>query len=221
MIQKYLQKYKILFGDTLFLEKRFHKPNLIRINKGYGEISKMDQELTLSCESCQKKYKNHKFLFGYGNKNPKLFILIDSPSKFDLIKNKLIAGDQGKILKKALNAINVEKDKDTYTTSFIKYLPESNRHILLSEFENCISHISLLIKNINPKVILLIGKVVSNLILKKETNIDNLRSNIFYYLGIPTIVTYHPASIIESKNLKNLFWKDIKLISSILENFNE
>jgi len=210
-----------LFGDTLFLEKRFHKPNLIRINKGYGEISKMDQELTLSCESCQKKYKNHKFLFGYGNKNPKLFILIDSPSKFDLIKNKLIAGDQGKILKKALNAINVEKDKDTYTTSFIKYLPESNRHILLSEFENCISHISLLIKNINPKVILLIGKVVSNLILKKETNIDNLRSNIFYYLGIPTIVTYHPASIIESKNLKNLFWKDIKLISSILENFNE
>ena len=210
-----------MFGDTLFLEKRFHKPNLIRINKGYGEISKMDQELTLSCESCQKKYKNHKFLFGYGNKNPKLFILIDSPSKFDLIKNKLIAGDQGKILKKALNAINVEKDKDTYTTSFIKYLPESNRHILLSEFENCISHISLLIKNINPKVILLIGKVVSNLILKKETNIDNLRSNIFYYLGIPTIVTYHPASIIESKNLKNLFWKDIKLISSILENFNE
>ena len=57
--------------------------------------------------------------------------------------------------------------------------------------------------------------------LKKETNIDNLRSNTFYYLNIPTIVTYHPASIIESKNLKNLFWKDIKLISSILESFNE
>ena len=177
--------------------------------------------MTLSCESCQKKSKNHKFLFGYGNKNPKLFIIIDSPSKFDLIKNKLIAGDQGKILKKALNAINVEKDKETYTTSFIKYLPESNRHILLSEFENCISHTNSLIKNINPKVILLIGKVVSNLILKKETNIDNLRGNIFYYLDIPTIVTYHPASIIESKSLKNLFWKDIKLISSILENYNE
>ena len=192
MIQNYLEKYKILFGDTLFLEKRFHKPNLISINKGYSDISKIDQELTLSCELCQKKSKNHKFLFGYGNKNPKLFILIDSPSKFDLIKNKLIAGDQGKILKKALNAINVEKDKDTYITSFIKYLPESNRHILLSEFENCISHTNSLIKNINPKVILLIGKVVSNLILKKETNIDNLRSKTFYYLGIPTIVTYHP-----------------------------
>ena len=98
-------------------------------------------------------------------------------------------------------------------------MPESNRHILLSEFENCISHTNSLIKNINPKVILLIGKVVSNLILKKETNIDNLRGNIFYYLDIPTIVTYHPASIIESKSLKNLFWKDIKLISSILENY--
>ena len=71
-----------------------------------------------------KKSKNHKFLFGYGNKNPKLFIILDSPSKFDLIKNKLIAGDQEKILKKALNAINVEKDKDTYITSFIKYIPK-------------------------------------------------------------------------------------------------
>ena len=115
----------------------------------------------------------------------------------------------------------LKKDKETYITSFIKYLPESNRHILISEFKNCISHTNSLIKNINPKVILLIGKVVSNLILNKETNIDNLRSNIFYYLGIPTIVTYHPMSIIESKSLKNLFWKDIKLISSILENFNE
>ena len=221
MIQNYLEKYKILFGDTLLLEKRFHKPNLISINKGYSDVSKMDQELTLNCESCRKKSKKHKFLFGYGNKNPKLFIIIDSPSKFDLIKNKLISGEQGKILKKALNAINVEKDKETYTTSFLKYLPESNRHILLSEFENCISHINSLIKNVNPKVILLIGKVVSNLILKKETNIDNLRSNIFYYLNIPTTVTYHPASIIESTSLKNLFWKDIKLISSILENYNE
>ena len=221
MIQNYLEKYKILYGDTLILEKRFHKPKLISINKGYSDVSKIDQELTLNCESCQKKRKNHKFLFGYGNKNPKLFIILDSPSKFDLIKDKLIAGDQGKILRKALNAINVEEGTETYITSFIKYLPESNRHILISEFKNCISHTNSLIKNINPKVILLIGKVVSNLILNKETNINNLRSNIFYYLGIPTIVTYHPMSIIESKSLRNLFWKDIKLIRSILENFNE
>ena len=221
MIQNYLEKYKILFGDTLILEKRFHKPKLISIKKGYSDVSKMDQELTLSCESCQKKSKNHKFLFGYGNKNPKLFIIIDSPSKFDLIKNKLISGSEGKILKKALKAINVEKDKETFTTSFLKYLPDINRHILISEYESCISHTNSLIKNINPKVILLIGKVVSNLILRKESNINNLRGNIFYYLDIPTIVTYHPASIIESKSLKNLFWRDIKLISSILENYNE
>ena len=76
--------------------------NLISLDKGYSDASKMDRELTLSCELCQKKSKNHKFLFGYGNKNPKLFIIIDSPSKFDLIKNKLISGSQGKILKKAL-----------------------------------------------------------------------------------------------------------------------
>ena len=221
MIQNYLEKYKILFGDTLFLEKRFHNPNSVSIKKGYCDISQIDQELTLSCESCQKKSKKHKFLFGYGKINPKLFILLDSPSKFDLIKNKLISGDQGKILKKALNAINIEKEKDTYITSFLKYLPESNRHILLSEFENCISHINTLIKAIDPKVILLIGKVISNLILKKETDIDKLRGNIFYHLDIPTLVTYHPASIIESRSLKNLFWKDIKLISSILENYDE
>ena len=221
MIKNYLEKYKILFGDTLLLEKRFHNPNSISIQKEYSDISQTEQELTLSCESCQKKSKKHKFLFGYGNKDPKLFIIIDSPSKFDLIKNKLISGDQGKILKKALNAINVEKNKDTYITSFLKYLPESNRHILLSEFENCISHTNTLIKDINPKVILLIGKVISNLILKKETDIDKLRSNIFYHLGIPTLVTYHPASIIESESLKSLFWEDIKLISSILENYDE
>ena len=221
MIRNYLEKYKILFGDTLYLEKRFHKPNLISLNRGYSDISKIDRELTLSCESCQKKSENHKFLFGYGNKNPKIFIIIDAPSKFDLIKNKLISGDQGKILKKALKAINVEKDKETFTTSFLKYLPEINRHILISEYESCISHTNSLIKNINPKVILLIGKVVSNLILKQESKIDNLRGKIFYYLDIPTIVTYHPASIIESKSLKNLFWRDIKLISSILENYNE
>ena len=69
-----------------------------------------------------KKSKNHKFLFGYGNKNPKLFIILDSPSKFDLIKNKLIAGDQGKILKKALNAINVEEGQRNLYNKFYKIL---------------------------------------------------------------------------------------------------
>ena len=221
MIQNYLEKYKILFGDTLFLNKRFHKPDLIRINKDLIDISMIDQELTLSCETCLKKSKLQKFLYGYGNKNPKLFILIDSPSKFDLITSKFISGNQGKILKKALNAIKVEKGKDTYITSFLKYLPKNNRHILQSEFENCVSHLDRLIRYVNPKVILLVGKVISNLMLKKETNIDRLRSNIFYYLDLPTVVTYHPASIIDSKNLKNLFWEDIKLIRSILKSYNE
>ena len=67
--------------------------------------------MTLSCESCQKKRKNHKFLFGYGNKKPQTIYNNRLAVKFDLIKNKLIAGDQGKILKKALKAINVERTK--------------------------------------------------------------------------------------------------------------
>ena len=221
MIHNYLEKHRILFGDTLFLEKKFHKPVLIRNDKQFNDVSIIDKELTLTCESCLKKSKYQKFLYGYGNINPKLFILTDSPSKFDLIKNKLISGDQEKLLKKALNAIDLEKEKDIYITSFLKYFPEGNRHILLSEFENCIPHMNKLIKHINPKVIILIGKVISNLILKRDANIDILRSNIFHYLDIPTIVTYHPASIIESKSIKNLFWEDLKLIRSILKDYDE
>ena len=62
---------------------------------------------------------------------------------------------------------------------------------------------------------------MGNLMLNKEANIDELRGNIFQYLNIPTVVTYHPNSIIESQNLKNLFWRDIKLVRSVFKNYNE
>ena len=221
MIQNYLEKHKILFGSTILLEKKFHKPTLVSGKEQFHDVLKVERELILSCDLCKVKNQSRKFIYGHGNINPELFIVIDSPSKFDFFKGKLISGDQEVILKKALNAINLVKEKNTYITSFLKYMPKNGRHILVSEFENCISHFNKLIKIINPKVIILVGKSIGNLMLNKETNIDDLRGNIFRYLNIPTIVTYHPNSIIESRSLKNLFWKDIKLVRSILKNHNE
>ena len=208
-----------MFGSTLYIKNSIFKQTKGGMkNIEYYDNGELDKFLIKDCEICSLLPLNKKIVYGYGNKHPEIFMIIESPSKIDILNNKLLSGPPGKLMDKILLAIKRTRNKSVYITSLIKYKHENNRNPLSSEISCHIEHLNKQIKILKPKIILILGNVVPKLVLKKENKIDELRGKIYIYHNIPTYITYHPISLIKDEKLKLLVWKDFKTIQSNLEN---
>ena len=208
-----------MFGSILYLKNSIFKQKKGGMkNIEYYDNGELDKFLISDCEVCSLLPLNKKIVYGYGNKKPEIFMIIESPSKIDILNNKLLSGPPGKLMDKILLAIKRTRNKSVYITSLLKYKHENNRNPLSSEISCQIEHLNKQIKIIKPKIILILGNVVPKFVLKKENKIDELRGKIYNYHNIPTYITYHPISLIKDEKLKLLVWKDFKIIQSNLDN---
>ena len=208
-----------MFGSTIYLKKSVFK----QTNREFKNIEnydngELDKFLTKACKTCSVLALNKKIVYGYGNKKPEIFIIIESPSKVDIINNKLLSGAAGKLMDKIFLAIKRNRKKHVYITSLIKHKHENNRNPLVSEISCCLEHLNKQISILKPQMILMLGNVVPRFLLKKENKIDDLRGEMHVYYNIPTYITYHPISLIKDEKLKLLVWKDFKTIKYFLDN---
>ena len=217
MIQKYFQQQKLMFGSILYLDKLISKYNIEGIKDLDNDNGELDKFLTKNCKFCSSLSLDENIVYGYGNKNPEILIIIESPSKIDILNNRLLSGSSGMLMDKILIAINRTRSKSVYITSLIKYRHKFNRNPLLSEISSCKEHLKEQIQILKPKMILILGNVVPKFLLKKEKKIDKLRGLMHVYENTPTYVTYHPISLIKHEKLKLLVWKDFKIIKSFLD----
>jgi len=206
-----------MFGSILYLNQLTSKHDIEGINDLDNDNGELDKFLTTNCKFCSSLSLDENIVYGYGNKNPEILIIIESPSKIDILNNRLLSGPSGKLMDKILIAINRTRSKSVYITSLIKYRHKSNRNPLLSEISCCKEHLKEQIQILKPKMILILGNVVPKFLLKKEKKIDKLRSVMHVYENTPTYVTYHPISLIKHEKLKLLVWKDFKIIKSFLD----
>ncbi len=206
-----------MFGSILYLNKLTSKHNIEGIKDLDNDNGELDKFLTKNCKFCSSLSLDENIVYGYGNKNPEILIIIESPSKIDILNNRLLSGPSGKLMDKILIAINRTRSKSVYITSLIKYRHKSNRNPLLSEISYCKEHLKEQIQILKPKMILILGNVVPKFLLKKEKKIDELRGILHIYENIPTYVTYHPVSLLKHEKLKLLVWRDFKKIKSFLD----
>ena len=206
-----------MFGNTLYLDKVIFKHSVEGIKDLEKDNGELDKFLIRDCNVCSSLSLNKNIVYGYGNKNPEMLIIIESPSKIDILNNRLLSGPPGKLMDNILIAINRTRSKAVYITSLIKYNHKNNRNPLSSEISYCKEHLKEQIKILKPKMILILGNVVPKFLLKKEKKIDKLRGVMHVYENTPTYVTYHPISLIKHEKLKLLVWKDFKIIKSFLD----
>jgi DNA polymerase len=65
-------------------------------------------------------------------------------------------------------------------------------------------------------MIVAVGRIAAQNLLKTETPIGKLRGQVHHYEGIPLVVTYHPAYLLRSQTEKRRAWEDLKLAKSVL-----
>jgi len=161
------------------------------------------------CNNCALAENRIKLVYGEGSNNSKLMLIGEGPGADENVTGKPFVGKAGQLLTKMLNAINISRD-EVYITNIVKCRPPSNRNPLPEEISACLPLLIEQIEAIKPDLLLLLGKVASETLLRQNKSLTNYRANIHYFNGIKTYATYHPSALLRNPSWKKYAWVDLQ-----------
>lgn len=193
-----IEKTEIPQTNNLFMEK-FQKSETL--DELYDIIN--------TCKKCALGETRNKFVFGSGNPNADVLLIGEAPGEQEDKEGLPFVGRAGKLLTDILKAINFSRD-EVYIANVLKCRPPNNRNPLPAEEEKCLPHLYKQIELINPKVILCLGKVAANALLKNKLALTQMRGEVYLLNNVKTMVTYHPAALLRNPNWKKGCWEDVQ-----------
>ena len=167
-----------------------------------------------NCKLCLLCSTRKNTVPGEGGFLKKLMIIGEAPGYHEDQSGKPFIGPAGKILRNALskNDISIQ---DVFITNIIKCRPPNNRPPQIIEKNTCIQYLERQILLLQPKMICLLGNVISSYILGIKS-ITKERGRILHKNNLKYFVTYHPAATLYNRNLLKIFEQDIKKLSEYI-----
>jgi DNA polymerase len=92
----------------------------------------------------------------------------------------------------------------------LKCRPPENRDPLPEEVAQCEPYLWRQLEIIQPKMIVALGRVAAQTLLKTDLALNKLKMTYHTYRGIPFYITYHPAAILRNLNLRPELERDFK-----------
>ena len=165
----------------------------------------------VNCKKCILHQTRTQTVFGVGNKKAQWMFIGEAPGLDEDRKGEPFVGRAGQLLTKMLKAIGFERN-EVYIANVIKCRPPDNRNPRLEEIVQCLSYLHRQIQLVQPEIIVLLGGVAANALLKEQTPVSRLRGQIHHIENTQAsvIVTYHPAYLLRSPNQKAAAWKDLQ-----------
>ncbi len=168
------------------------------------------------CLKCPLGSTRKKFVFGVGNPNAKLVLIGEAPGADEDEQGEPFVGRAGQLLTKILAAVQLRRE-DVYICNILKCRPPNNREPLPTEVEACEPYLKKQLEIIKPKLIMCLGRIAGQSLLKTNTTLSELRNNIYEYQGIKVLVTYHPAALLRNPNWKRPAWEDVQKMRKLYD----
>jgi DNA polymerase len=162
-----------------------------------------------TCQKCPLGSTRTNFVFGVGNPQADLVLVGEAPGADEDLKGEPFVGRAGQLLNKILEAINFKRE-EVYICNILKCRPPNNREPLPDEVTQCEPHLWKQLELINPKIILCLGRVAAQVLLKTNDSLTKMRGTMHDYHGIKLMVTYHPAALLRNPNWKRPTWEDVQ-----------
>ncbi len=166
-------------------------------------------EQICTCMKCPLGKTRTKFVFGVGNPNADIMLIGEAPGADEDRQGEPFVGRAGQLLNKILEAVGLQRE-EVYICNILKCRPPNNRDPQPMEVEQCEPYLHKQIELIKPKIILALGRIAGQTLLRTGDPLGSLRSQIHDYLGIPMIIVYHPAALLRNPNFKKTMWEDMK-----------
>jgi DNA polymerase len=165
-----------------------------------------------SCTRCNLHRTRTQTVFGVGNRSADWLIIGEAPGAEEDKRGEPFVGRAGQLLDAMLAAIGLDRTQ-AFIANILKCRPPNNRDPQANEVACCEPYLQQQIALIQPKLILAVGRIAAQNLLKTDLPLARLRGQAHHYgeNQIPVIVTYHPAYLLRTPNDKRKAWEDLKL----------
>ena len=180
-----------------------------------GEVANLDwdalAERVRTCTLCELCQTRTQTVFGVGNREADWLVVGEAPGADEDRQGEPFVGRAGKLLNEMLLAIGLRRE-EVYIANILKCRPPQNRDPRPEEVVKCEPYLRRQVALIRPRIILAVGRIAAQNLLKTETRIGALRGRTFSYADtdIPVVVTYHPAYLLRSPQEKRKVWQDLQ-----------
>jgi uracil-DNA glycosylase family 4 len=164
-----------------------------------------------ACMKCQLHKGRTQTVFGTGHQTADWMVIGEAPGAEEDRQGEPFVGRAGKLLTSMLFAIGLQRQQ-VYIANILKCRPPNNRDPAPEEVSACEDYLRRQIALVRPKIILVVGRIAAQNLLKIDTPIGKMRGQAYRYaeLDIPVIVTYHPAYLLRSPREKYKAWEDLQ-----------
>ena len=221
------QRYLRLMGITVWLDRNLPGvapvPETMPVRELYADpLAQPDwetpQRQVAACTRCDLHRTRTQTVFGTGNRNADWLFIGEAPGAEEDRQGEPFVGRAGKLLNAMLAAIGMERDQ-VYIANILKCRPPDNRDPRPLEVSSCEGYLQQQIAMIRPKIILALGRIAAQNLLKIEIPIGRMRGQRYTYgaAHTPVVVTYHPAYLLRSPREKRKSWQDLQLAMKIYQ----
>jgi uracil-DNA glycosylase len=167
------------------------------------------------CRRCRLAATRTHIVFGQGNPRARLLFVGEAPGADEDEQGLAFVGKAGQLLTRIIEAIGLKRE-DVFIANIIKCRPPENRTPEPDEVLSCQGFLGQQIAAIAPAVIVGLGKVAGQWLLKTAEPITKLRGCLGEFQGIPVMPTFHPAYLLRNPGAKREVWEDMKVVRDLL-----
>lgn len=171
-----------------------------------------------ACRQCELHQSRTQTVFGVGNQRADWLIIGEAPGADEDAQGEPFVGRAGKLLTQMILALGYEREQ-VYIANILKCRPPNNRDPLPDEVRSCENYLKRQIALIEPKIILAVGRVAAQNLLKTDARIGAMRGRTYHYgeQKTPVVVTYHPAYLLRSPREKAKSWQDLLMAKRLFQ----
>ncbi|HEY8459632.1 MAG TPA: uracil-DNA glycosylase [Blastocatellia bacterium] len=208
---------RLLFGD-LSNDETIVRVESIEVPPG-DSLAKILADVKASpvCGACKGGMP---VIFGEGPPQADLMIIGEGPGVDDIQSELPFQGPAGMLLNRMLAAIDLTR-AECYLCNVIKCIPPGERKFSVEEIEDCRPFLLRQILAINPRVIMALGALAAQTLLRSKKTISELRGRVFTLRlnnrEMALLPTFNPAYLLRVAEKKREAWEDLKMVRDLLK----
>jgi DNA polymerase len=175
-------------------------------------------EKILHCRLCPLADHRENAVPGEGDFDAGLMFVGEAPGADEDTQGRPFVGRAGQLLTRIIEAMKFKRE-DVFITNVVKCRPPDNRTPFREEIETCQPYLLAQVEAIQPRVIVMLGKVATDFFVPINASMSSLRGNFYEFGKVLVMPTFHPSYVIRNegnKNIKRLVWQDMQKVMSVL-----
>jgi DNA polymerase len=174
------------------------------------------RERVAACTRCGLAQTRTQTVFGVGNEAAAWMVVGEAPGAEEDKRGEPFVGRAGQLLNSMLRAIGLAREQ-VYIANMLKCRPPNNRDPAALEVAECAPYLDRQVALVQPKILLVVGRVAAQNLLKTTVPLGRLRLKVHDYgpAKVPVVVTYHPAYLLRTPTDKRKAWDDLQFAREV------